>query len=176
MYDFIEDPNSGKKYGTNTREGQKILGEYVNLIGGYKEKNDDKSEGTSYADSFRTSLSSFGTYVTDKGKQARKEVDENIIARKIRDYDTAFKEKKPKLLQYYVNQLDKYDDKEYQDKVIRDACQTAFYLINNLGNMNVKSKKGIDYKCSSNLDKKEIELKKQLHEIEIEKKAINTLK
>jgi len=194
MYKYIEDPRSGYKYAIDSKTGQKLLAKYLDKVGGYYSDSDSDSESrsrgsdrnsesnsssSSYADSFKSGISSMGSFMSHKKKEAekkykdyQKQKHDEKVALKTREYEQAFEQKKPKLLQYYVDQIEKYDDKDYQDAVIRDGCQTAWFLISNLGNLKVDSKKNVDYKCQSNLKKREERLKKRLESLDQEKKAM----
>jgi hypothetical protein len=126
------------------------------------------------------SNSSLGNSIKEKGKSFLKKTYDlgdkgmHIIKKKRQDsknkeivletskYNQAFESKKPLLLDLYLKNIEKYDDKEYQDAVIRDGCRTAWYIITNLKDLNLNK----NISCKEYRDKEKNKLKQTMDEID----------
>jgi tyrosine-protein phosphatase YwqE len=82
-----------------------------------------------------------------KNRQHRKKREQVVI--NISKYNDAFENNFPVLLEQYIKAIEKYDDKDYQDAVIRDGCKTAWYIITNLKNLNLKK----EYSCQTHRER-----------------------
>jgi len=197
MSKYITDPISQRRYNIGSAEGQYVLNNYKNHIGGFFFKSDpdtsssdSDSKSESHADKLKRGLSSMYHKSKDalsKGKdkakekasqlhqqhkdrqQAKAEDKKRLEAWHVKeDYDNRFASQNYELLEHYLNNINKHsDNEEVQNAIIRDGCRTALMI---LGTAEGSSKIDKKYRCDAPLNTAKKVANLQLKNIEEEEK------
>lgn len=144
MYRYINDPETNSNISIYSKKGKKTLRKYLNhQKGGTGERN------------------LFNPMNLFTGKETLGEMKST--------YRLGKKQNKPILLKEFEKNLTIYNDPEYQDLVIADACKTAIMLLGSLKQFKVNGK---NLSCSTFRDEHIKDMESELDEKIKEQKAI----